>query len=144
MRTAPTLRGGRLLHLYDATDDVVTLSYSNLVLEGPGDVEWFEQQCVAFWCDFHGSPIPPVRKDLLVDMGGIVVKPAVAAAWNAARGRMADNYLAKTYRFGGDHRTQTAVHLGQVLQRTEGMIYANREEALAALRADRLVARHAT
>jgi hypothetical protein len=144
MQTASTLRGGRIVLDYDAINDVVTLSYSNLVLEAPGDVEWFEQQCVGFWRDYHGSPIPSVRKDLLVDMDGIVVKPAVAAAWNAARGRIAEKYLGKTYRFGGERRTQTAIHLGQVLQKTEGMIYADRKEALAALLADRLAARRAT
>ena len=131
------LRGGRLVWHYDSRHDVVTLGYSNLTLENAQDVEWFERECEGFWTRFHGSATPPARKDILVDMQGIVVKPGAAAAWNAARARLAEKYLQKTYRFGGERRTQTAVHLGQALHNTEGTIHANRDEALAALLTDR-------
>jgi hypothetical protein len=51
---------------------------------------------------------------------------------------MADKYIAKAYRYGGiDRRTVTAVHLGQVLNKTDGTIYASRQEALEALLSDR-------
>jgi hypothetical protein len=127
---------------YDVANDVVTLSYVGLVLETEADVAWFERECEAFWKRFHGSAPSAARKDLLVDMSGIVVKPAVASAWNGIRQRMADKHIAKTYRYGGiDRRTVTAVHLGQVLNKTDGTIYADREQALAALLADRRIAR---
>jgi hypothetical protein len=128
---------------YDAAHDLVTLRYADLMLESDADVAWFEQECEAFWRRFHESRPNVVRKDLLVDMTGIVVKPAVASAWNATRGRMAEKYITKTYRFGSgglDRRTATAVHLGQVLQKTDGTIYADRDQALSALLADRAAA----
>jgi hypothetical protein len=141
MNATSTLRQGRLVWHYDAANDVVTLSYVGLVLENDADVAWFERECAAFWRRFHTGTPNPARKDLLVDMSGIVVKPAVASAWNAIRQRMADKHIAKTYRYGGiDRRTVTAVHLGQVLNKTDGVIYADREQALAALLADRRAA----
>jgi hypothetical protein len=135
------LRQGRLVWRYERELDVVTLAYANLVIETAEDVAWFEEQCEAFWRRFHHSDQPGSRKDLVVDMNGIVVKPTAASAWNEARARLAQKYLAKTYRFGGERRTVTAVHLGQVLQRTDGTIYGSREEALAALMADRAAER---
>jgi hypothetical protein len=138
MEATLSLRQGRLVWHYDFTHDVVTLSYTSLVLESDADAAWFEQQCEAFWKRFHGGRPNQPRKDLLVDMRGIVVKPAAAAAWNAVRAKMAAKYIAKTYRFNGfDRRTVTAVHLGQVLNHTDGTIYPNRQQALAALLADR-------
>jgi hypothetical protein len=142
MNTTSTLRQGRLVWHYDVANDVVTLSYVGLVLETEADAAWFERECEAFWKRFHASAASPARKDLLVDMSGIVVKPAVASAWNGIRQRMAAKHIAKTYRYGGiDRRTVTAVHLGQVLNRTDGTIYADREQALAALLLDRSVVR---
>jgi hypothetical protein len=130
------LRQGRMIWHYDARHDVVTLSYKDLVLETEADVAWFLRSCDAWWKHFDAGK-PHERKDLLVDMGGIVVKPAVAASWNAARGRLVERYLRRTYRFGGERRTVTAVHLGEVLQKVEGTVYADRAEALAAFLADR-------
>ncbi len=130
-------RSGRLVWHFDAVYDVVTLSYVDIVLEKLEDVAWFEQECEQFWRKFNDGLSGQARKDLLVDMSGIVVKPAVATAWNATRARMAEKYIAKTYRFGGDRQTVTAVHLGQVLSNTDGTIYADRPAALAGLLADR-------
>src|SRR5262249_39301464 len=110
-------------------------------IETEADVAWFLQGCEAFWKKFDAGKPEHVRKDLLVDMDGIIVKPGVAASWNAARGRLAEKYLGKTYRYGGERRTVTAVHLGHVLQKVDGTMYANREEALAALLADRAAAK---
>jgi hypothetical protein len=142
LESTVSLRQGRLVWHYDFTHDVVTLSYVGLVLESDADVAWFEQECEAFWKRFHGATPNPPRKDLLVDMNGIIVKPAVAAAWNAIRAKMAGKYIAKTYRFNGnDRRTVTAVHLGQVLNNTDGTIYPDQQHALAALFADRAAAR---
>jgi hypothetical protein len=142
MNSTSTLRQGRLVWHFDAANDVVTLSYVSLVLETDADVAWFQRECEAFWKRFHSGGLNPARKDLLVDMSGIVVKPAVASAWNAIRQRMSDKYIAKTYRYGGiDRRTVTAVHLGQVLNRTDGTIYADRQHALDALLADRRAGR---
>ncbi len=131
------LRHGRLIFSYSATHDVVTLRYTDLVLETGEDVVWFEQECESFWQRFHGSRQSPERKIVLVDLSGIVVKPAVANAWNAVRARLADKYIARTYRYGGERRTVTAIHLGQVLNKTDGTIYEDREQALAAIIADR-------
>jgi hypothetical protein len=130
------LRQGRMIWHYDGFRDVITLSYKDLVLETEADVAWFIQSCDAWWKHFDAGKAHE-RKDILVDMGGIVVKPAVAGSWNTARGRMVERYLRRTYRFGGERRTVTAVHLGQVLQKVDGTVYADRAEALAALLADR-------
>jgi hypothetical protein len=136
-RVSSELRRGHMILHYDARYDVVTLAYEDVTIETDADVAWFEQSCAAFWKRFDGDKLTHERKDLLVDMGGIVVKPRIASSFNAARGRMAQKYLGKTYRFGGERRTITAVHLGQVLQKVDGTIYADREAALAALLADR-------
>jgi hypothetical protein len=128
---------GKMIWEYDAQHDVVTLGYEGVVLETDADVAAFVQAGDAFWKRFDADKLAHERKDLLVDMSGLVVKPTVATAWNAARGYMVQRYLRNTYRFGGERRTTTAVHLGHVLQRVDGTIYASREEALAALLADR-------
>jgi hypothetical protein len=128
---------GKMIWQYDAAHDVVTLAYEGVVLETEADVTAFIHAGDAFWKRFDADKLAHERKDLLVDMGGIVVKPNVATAWNAARGYMVQKYLRNTYRFGGERRTATAVHLGQVLQKVDGTIYASRDEALAALLADR-------
>jgi hypothetical protein len=136
-RVSSELRAGQMILHYEARYDVVTLAYRDVTIETEADVAWFVQGCEAFWKRFDADKLTHERKDLLVDMGGIVVKPRVAASFNAARGRMAEKYLGKTYRYGGERRTITAVHLGQVLQNVDGTIYADRQEALAALLADR-------
>jgi hypothetical protein len=137
------LRHGQLIWHFDAWNDVVILSYKDLVLETDADVAWFEQECEEFWRRFHDSTDECRRgpKDLLVDLGGIQVKPAVAGAWNMVRERMVQKHLRKTYRFGGERRTLTAIHLGEVLQKTDGTTFANREQAFAALLADRAKAK---
>jgi hypothetical protein len=135
------LRRGQMILHYEVRYDVVTLAYRNVTIETEADVAWFVEGCDAFWKRFDGDKLAHERKDLLVDMDGIVVKPRVAAAFNAARGRMTEKYLGKTYRYGGERRTITAVHLGHVLQKVDGTIYADREAALAALLADRAAAK---
>jgi hypothetical protein len=141
-RESSELRKGQLQLHYDARYDVVTLAYRNVTIEAEADVAWFVQRCEAFWKHFDAGKPEHVRKDLLVDMGGIVVKPSMAASWNAARGRLGEKYLGKVYRYGdAERRTITAVHLGQVLHGVDGTTYADREEALAALLADRAAAK---
>jgi hypothetical protein len=140
-RLGSTLRNGEMICSYDAKYDVVTLAFENVVLETEADVAWWMQSCDAFWKRFDVGKPAHERKDLLVDMAGLVVKPAVAAAWNAARARLVAKYLRNTYRYGGERRTVTAVHLGQVLQKVDGTFYVDREEALAALLADRAAAK---
>jgi hypothetical protein len=128
---------GKMIWQYDARHDVVTLEYEGVVLETDADVAAFVQAGDVFWKRFDADKRAHERKDLLVDMSGLVVKPTVATAWNAARGYMVQRYLRNTYRFSAERRTATAVHLGQVLQKVDGTIYASRDEALTALLADR-------
>jgi hypothetical protein len=121
----------KIVHLFDAEHDVVTIRFTDVVLATPEDVERWRSESEARYKQLHR------RVDCLVDMAGLDVHPAMRQAWTLARSYLARHYMKRVYRYNGNARTRTAVFTGSVLGQAGGEVYGSREEALAKLLEDR-------
>jgi hypothetical protein len=75
--------------------------------------------------------------DFIVDLGELVVRPSVAAAYDAARVVLAETTALRAYRYAGTRLLRTKILTSSALHNAPANVYASYAEALAALRADR-------
>ncbi len=121
----------KIVHTYDRANDVVTIRFTDVLIATSGDVVRWKRESEANYERLN------VRADCLVDLEGLDVHPSVRQEWTDARAYLAQHYMKRVYRFRGNARTRTAIFTGSVLGAAGGVVYGSREEALAALLADR-------
>jgi hypothetical protein len=111
--------------------DVVEATFAHCEIKTPADVaKWradVEQQLERF-----GKKV-----DLLIDLDGLVVRPAAARLFGEYRSDVLRRFTRRSYRYGGDRATRTSVFTSSVLTGAHANVYPTRALALAALLEDR-------
>jgi hypothetical protein len=75
------------------------------------------------------------RLMLLINLDGLVVRPAAAKAFGQHRAEVLERFSIHSFRYGGDGATKTTVFTTAVLAGAEANVYPTREAAFAALKA---------
>lgn len=116
---------------YDAQSDVVTAHFTDCVLANEEDVYRWRREV-----EGHLSKYPG-KVDLLIDLDGLVVKLTAGRIFGKERREVLERYTHRSYRFGGDEVTRMFVLTSGAINGAPVNHYATREEALAALDAER-------
>lgn len=116
-----------VLITYDASIDVATMSFKNVVVATPEDANRIRDLAV--------PQLVAIGKkvDLLIDLHDFVVKPSGMRAYGEMRAKLLADHTASSFRYGGDAQTKSSVFTTAVLDGTSGNVAATREEALRAL-----------
>jgi hypothetical protein len=112
---------------YDPSLDAVHASFTDCVLSTPKDVERWEREVKARLATFGR------KVDLLIDMSGLIVKPAVSTLFGEARARVLRMYANRSFRYGADRSTRISVFTSSVIHQIDANVFATREEAIEAL-----------
>lgn len=116
---------------YDAPNDVVTAYFTDCVLMSEADVLRWRKEV-----EEHLSTYPS-RVDLLINLDGLVVKFTAGRVFGKERRDVLERYTHRSYRFGGDEMTRMFVLTSGAINGAAVNHYATRDEALAALQAER-------
>ncbi|ABF89784.1 hypothetical protein MXAN_0159 [Myxococcus xanthus DK 1622] len=116
---------------YDALNDVVTAYFTDCVLVSEADVLRWRKEV-----EEHLSKYPP-KVDLLINLDGLVVKFTAGRVFGKERREVLERYTHRSYRFGGDEMTRMFVLTSGAINGAAVNHYATRDEALAALQAER-------
>jgi hypothetical protein len=77
------------------------------------------------------------KVDLLINLDGLVVRPRVSKFFGEERAEVLARYTTRSFRYGGDPWTRTAVFTSAVRWGADANVYPSREAAVAALLAAR-------
>lgn len=116
---------------YDGKHDVVTATFKDVVLNTAEDVERWRKDVEERLEKFNG------KVDLLIDLSGLVVKFTAGRVFGQARSEVLERYARRSFRFGGDDVTRMFVNTSGMIRGAATNTFKTREEALAALLADR-------
>ncbi|AKQ69931.1 hypothetical protein A176_006843 [Myxococcus hansupus] len=116
---------------YDVQNDVVTANFTDCVLVNEADVLRWRTEVEA-----HLSKYPS-RVDLLINLDGLVVKFTAGRVFGKERREVLERYTHRSYRFGGDEMTRMFVLTSGAINGAAVNHYNTRDEALAALTAER-------
>lgn len=123
----------RMLFWHDPAHDVVTMTHQNCVLETPEDATDF-MRVVFSHIERHKTPA-----DVLIDYTGLIVKPAAARQFGLERAEFGRRFIKRSYRFNvNTTSSRTVIYTSSVLAGAQTNMYATREDALAALLAQRI------
>ena len=109
-------------------DGVVESVFTDVVLATLDDVARWEREVGVVLQQQR----PPIL--LLINLDGLIVKPAAAGTFGEARARVLGRFATKSARYGGDGWTRTAIHTSSIRHQTHGSVFASRQEALESLR----------
>jgi hypothetical protein len=112
---------------YDSANDVVSASFSDCVLNEKADVDRWERE-VSRRLGTFGRKV-----DLLIDLSGLTVKPAVSALFGEARARVLSRYALRSFRYGADRSTRTSIFTSAAIYGAEANVFDTRDSALGAL-----------
>ena len=116
----------------DPLHDVVTMTFHDCVLETPEDATDFMRLVFAH-IQRHKTPT-----DVLIDYSGLVVKPAAARQFGLERAEFGRRFVKRSYRFSvATTSSRTAIYTSSVLEGAHTNLYTTRDDALAALLAQR-------
>ncbi|WIG94246.1 hypothetical protein [Myxococcus sp. SDU36] len=116
---------------YDAQNDVVTAYFTDCLLTNEADVLRWRKEV-----EDHLSKYPS-KVDLLINLDGLVVKFTAGRVFGKERRDVLERYTHRSYRFGGDEMTRMFVLTSGAINGAAVNHYATRDEALAALQAER-------
>lgn len=116
---------------YDGKHDVVTATFKDVVLNTAEDVERWRRDVEDRFAKFGR------KVDLLIDLSGLVVKFGAGRVFGQVRSEVLARNTRRSFRFGGDATTRTFVNTSGMITGAAVNNYNTREEALAALLADR-------
>lgn len=111
--------------------DIVEATFDAVHLEDRSDVAEWERRVRALF-ETYGRKV-----DLLIDLGGLSVKPSISRAFGRARAAVLSDFALRSFRFGADAWTATSVSLTAVLDGADDNLFRSRDDALAALLRDR-------
>src|SRR5688500_3389348 len=103
--------GWTMSFVYDAVNDVVTASFTDVVLVNSADVLRWQREVEAQFARFGGRKV-----DLLIDLAGLVVKPGASRTFGKSRAMVLSKYTTRSYRFNGDAQTRTSVFTSSVIE----------------------------
>lgn len=112
---------------YDHGCDAVSATFVDCVLAERKDVDRWERE-VSRRLETFGRKV-----DLLIDLGGLIVKPAASAAFGEARSRVLSRYALRSFRYGADRTTRTSIFTSSAIHGVDANVYESREAAVAAL-----------
>ncbi|NTX10362.1 hypothetical protein HUA74_21120 [Myxococcus sp. CA051A] len=118
---------------YDAQNDVVTAYFTDCVLVNEEDVLRWRREVEVHLSRYAGSG----KVDLLINLDGLVVKFTAGRVFGKERREVLERFTHRSYRFGGDDMTQMFVLTSGAINGAAVNHYATRDEALAALKAER-------
>jgi hypothetical protein len=116
---------------YDIQNDVVTAYFTDCVLVNEADVLRWRREV-----EQHLSKYPG-KVDLLINLDGLVVKFTAGRVFGKERSEVLERFTHRSYRFGGDDMTRMFVLTSGAINGAAVNHYSTREEALAALKAER-------
>ena len=116
---------------YDEVHDVVTARFEDCILNNSLDVARWRTEVEGYLSRY------PSKVDLLIDLGGLVVKYTAGRIFGRERAEVLGRFTKRSFRFGGDEMTKMFVSTSGVINGAAVNVYRNREEALQALLADR-------
>ena len=116
---------------YDRTRRFAHVQYLDGSIETLADVAQFRQEI-----ESQLAPIPkPV--DIIVGLGKLTVKPAVAAAYDEVRQQLATQTARRAYRYGGSTLVRTKVLTSSTLHGQQPNLFETFDDAVRALEMDR-------
>jgi hypothetical protein len=115
----------------DRATDVVTATFRSCVLTTPADVVRWRQRTEAELRKFGR------KVDLLIDLEGLSVRAGASNAFGEHRAQILARFTNRSYRYNGDPVTRTTIFTTAVLFKAPANVHPTREDALAALLADR-------
>ncbi|MBZ4399324.1 hypothetical protein OWM54_22015 [Myxococcus sp. MISCRS1] len=118
---------------YDAPNDVVTANFTDCVLVNEEDVLRWRREVEVHLARYAGSG----KVDLLINLDGLVVKFTAGRVFGKERREVLERYTHRSYRFGGDEMTRMFVLTSGAINGAAVNHYLTRDEALAALKAER-------
>ena len=116
---------------YDVTIDAVHASFTDCVLSTAADVTRWEREVSLRLSTFSR------RVDLIIDMSGLLVRPAVSALFGKARSRVLGTYSIHSFRYGADRATSISVLTSAAIHGVDANVCETRADAVAALLASR-------
>jgi hypothetical protein len=116
---------------YDAPNDVVTAHFTDCILSNEAEVLCWRREV-----EEHLSKYPG-KVDLLINLDGLVVKFTAGRIFGKERREVLERYTHRSYRFGGDEMTRMFVLTSGAINGAAVNHYSTRDEALAALQAER-------
>ncbi len=116
---------------YDIQHDVVTAYFTDCVLVNEADVLRWRREV-----EQHLSKYPG-KVDLLINLDGLVVKFTAGRVFGKERSEVLERFTHRSYRYGGDDMTRMFVLTSGAINGAAVNHYSTREEALAALQAER-------
>ncbi|WP_342377803.1 hypothetical protein NVS55_00780 [Myxococcus stipitatus] len=118
---------------YDAPNDVVTAHFVDCVLSTEEDVLRWRREVEGHLARYAGSG----KVDLLINLEGLVVRFTAGRVFGRERREVLERFTHRSYRFGGDEMTRMFVLTSGAINGAAVNHYATREDALAALKAER-------
>jgi len=116
---------------YDAEHAFAHVQYKPLVLESVADVRAFATEI-----DRELAKLGK-KVDIIVDLGDLVVRPAVVRAYDDERQKLFAAYALRAYRYHGSGLVRTRILTSSTLHGQAANVFATFEDARAALLQDR-------
>ncbi|QRK10765.1 hypothetical protein JQX13_12235 [Archangium violaceum] len=116
---------------YDEVHDVVTATFEDCILNNALDVARWRTEVEGHLSRF------PSKVDLLINLDGLVVKYTAGRVFGRERTEVLARYTQRSFRYGGDEMTKMFVSTSGVINGAAVNVFNSRDEALAALLADR-------
>ncbi|RKH13514.1 hypothetical protein D7V97_05295 [Corallococcus sp. CA053C] len=116
---------------HDAEHDVVTANFTDCILVTDEDVYRWRSEVEAQFAKFNG------RVDLLINLDGLVVRHTAGRTFGKERREVLERNTHRSFRYGGDEMTRMFISTSGAINGAAVNHYATREEALAALLAER-------
>lgn len=118
-------------HLADG-GGYVEARFRDTELETPDHVSAWEERVRTEFARFGEHKVW-----LLIGLDGLRVRARAARAFGEARSRVLAEHVVHSFRYGGDRSTLTSIATSRVIHGAEDNVFANRDDALAALIATR-------
>lgn len=128
---SPGLMAWTIRFLHDRAYDVVEAKFFDVVLETTADVLRWRREV-----EQHLTPFGR-RVDLLIDLDGLVVRPAASQFFGEQRSQVLMRFSIRSFRYNGSQSTLSSISQTARLYGAAANVHPNRASALAALLAER-------
>lgn len=108
---------------------VVEATFATCVIRHPSDVALWEARVRTELSRFGDDLI------LLIDLHELRVRPQASSRFGAARARVLEDHVRRSFRFGGDMWTKTSINTSYAIHGADSNLYPTRQAALDAIEA---------